>query len=63
MNPIKKRETTIEGIVTLLIGITSIMAITNFINITNIPWEWVLAPLWLPVLILSLALIVLKLLD
>lgn len=63
MNPIKKRETSIEGIITLLIGITSIMALTNVINITNIPWEWVLAPLWIPVLLLSIVLVILKYLD
>lgn len=59
----KRKESTFESIVTLLFCGTLIMTLTNILTITNIPWEWVLAPLWLPIILLIILLFILKYLE
>lgn len=56
----EKRNLTIEGSVTIMSCITIVLGFLKYLNVIALDWQWVLAPLWAPVLLLALLLLFLK---
>lgn len=56
----EKRNITIEGSITIMSCITILLGLLKYLNVIAIDWQWVLAPLWVPVLLLALLLFFLK---
>lgn len=56
----EKRNITIEGSITLMSCITIVLGFLKCLDLIALDWQWVLAPLWVPVLLLALLLLFLK---
>lgn len=56
----EKRNITIEGSITIMSCITIVLGFLKCLDLITLDWQWILAPLWVPVLLLALLLLFLK---
>lgn len=53
----------IKGWITFLIFISACLAFFKLTKLINIGWDWVLAPIWIPILLIGLFLLIIKVIN